>query len=278
MSETAESFEDEGIEQEQEYQGPTDEQVSAAKNQGWAPKDRWKGDPNDWVDADEFLERGARHNNILRERNEQLLSELQSTREELRSSVREFGKATRAAEERAHQRAMTELNQREQTAFENGDTQEWSNVRAEREQLEKERIKAEQIQSTQESSKPDPDNDPAYTTWLAENNWYNQDVEATFYANEAAKIIGNRYPRGQLPPRAFYDEITQEVKRKYPDKFRNVARDAPNQVQGGSQGGGRRKRGKSYNDLPPEAKAYCDKFVSQKLMSRDQYVTDYFGE
>jgi hypothetical protein len=43
-------------------------------------------------------------------------------------------------------------------------------------------------------------------------------------------------------------------------------------------GAGSKPRKKGYIDLPAEARAACDKFVAQKLMSRDQYLSDYFGE
>jgi hypothetical protein len=35
------------------------------------------------------------------------------------------------------------------------------------------------------------------------------------------------------------------------------------------------KKKKGYNDLPAEAKAACDKFVKQKLMTVEQYVNEY---
>ena len=39
------------------------------------------------------------------------------------------------------------------------------------------------------------------------------------------------------------------------------------------------KTGKySFNDLPPEAKQACMKFEKQKLLTREEYVRDYFGE
>ncbi len=283
MSETLESYEDESPQDlpPEGAQGPTDEQIEAARNQGWAPKEQWRGDPDRWVDADEYLERGAHNNAILRERNEQLLKELQSTRDEVKQSVREFGKATRAAEERAYQRAKEELKTRERDAVLTGDSETWEKIQAEKELLDRDFREFEtKTAVTEPPAQPatNPDEDPAFVAWHADNGWYNNDVDATLYANEAALIIGRKYPQGQPPPRAFYDEIAQHVRKRFPEKFRNTARDNPGAVQGASHATGKRSGGKSYADLPPEAKQYCDKYVKQGLMSKEEYVKDYFGD
>jgi hypothetical protein len=36
--------------------------------------------------------------------------------------------------------------------------------------------------------------------------------------------------------------------------------------------------GKSYAALPDDAKKACDRFVKQGLMTKEQYIKDYFGE
>ena len=38
------------------------------------------------------------------------------------------------------------------------------------------------------------------------------------------------------------------------------------------------KAGKGFRDLPPEAQAACQKFEKQGLVTRDQYLKEYFGE
>ncbi|NIR14377.1 MAG: hypothetical protein GWN86_10690, partial [Desulfobacterales bacterium] len=74
------------LEQEAEQEGES-ESERQARAQGWAPKEEWRGPEDQWVDADTFLERGQKNNAILRERNEKLFNEIQSLKDELRSSV-----------------------------------------------------------------------------------------------------------------------------------------------------------------------------------------------
>lgn len=252
-----------------------DEAAAKAAEQGWAPKDQWRGDPDKWVDAETFLERGEKNNAILRERNDRLLREVSDLKRELRDSVRQFGEASRKAEERAYQKAIREIQQQQLAAVENGDTAMWQRLESERTSLNKE---FEEAKKPPEPSGPAAD--PMFESWKEDNRWYESDIEATAYAEQIASVIARRHGlnQGKEPTRAFYDEIASEVKKKYPDRFRNVKRDAPSTVQGETQAGGKVKRGKSYADLPPEAKAACDKFVKQKLVSREDYVKDYFGE
>ena len=54
--------------------------------------------------------------------------------------------------------------------------------------------------------------------------------------------------------------------------------------QGPESGAGRagrsasRNTGRSYEDLPSDAKSACDKYVKQKLMTRDEYLQAYDWE
>ena len=76
----------------------------------------------------------------------------------------------------------------------------------------------------------------------------------------------------------FLNEVTTRVKRMYPEKFNNVNRTKPSPVEGNSPAGVGKKGGKSFNDLPAEAKEACLKFEKTKLLTREQYVKEYFGE
>jgi hypothetical protein len=65
---------------------------------------------------------------------------------------------------------------------------------------------------------------------------------------------------------------------EFPSKFGTKKKVTSNgsPVESGS---GRQSRqspsSKSYENLPPEAKAACDRFVKQKLMTKEQYVSEY---
>lgn len=257
------------------------EAESKALEQGWAPQEEWRGREEDWIDAEEFLKRGEENIGIMRERNDKLVNEVVQTksevaqvRKELANSVKLFGEATRKAEERAYKQGMQDLHAKQEAAVEVGDTDEWRKLES-----DKARLAGDYQQQTQpEPEVYDPSSDPAFSAWHAENDWYDQDVEMTIYAQTASRIIEKRYPAGVQLPKSFYDEVSLEVKKKFPDKFRNTRRDRPSGVQGPTTTGSGNKGAKGYKDLPAEAKAACDRFVSQKLMTQEDYAKQYFGE
>ena len=55
-----------------------------AESQGWVPKERYRGNEADWVDANTFVKRGREILPILRKNNENLVRDLNNTREQLK--------------------------------------------------------------------------------------------------------------------------------------------------------------------------------------------------
>ena len=74
-----------------------------AESQGWVPKERFRGNEADWVDADTFVKRGREILPILRKNNENLVKDLQSTKQQLqefKQAAEEFKKFQKDAYER----------------------------------------------------------------------------------------------------------------------------------------------------------------------------------
>ena len=64
--------------------------------------------------------------------------------------------------------------------------------------------------------------------------------------------------------------------KEYPDKFGNPRREQASSVAEPGSQAPRPKKGKTYDDLPPEAKAACDKFVRTiPGYKREDYVKEY---
>ena len=78
-----------------------------------------------------------------------------------------------------------------------------------------------------------------------------------------------------LKGKAFLDKLDEVLAEELPTKFGKKG--APtSRVESGS---GRQSRGssnaQSYDNLPADAKSACDRFVKQKLMSREEYVNSF---
>ena len=111
--------------------------------------------------------------------------------------------------------------------------------------------------------------------------WYNWEMLLNRSEFQQIPIIGRllaerlRKQKPELVGLDFLAEVEKKVQSTFKKEVRPSARPSPVDVSTPSRGSTSKK---SYADLPAEAKQACDKFVKQGLLSKDQYVKDYFGE
>lgn len=263
--------------------------LSEAKSQGWVEKEHYRGNPNDWVDADRFVERGRQILPILRKNNEGLLRDLNHTKEQLkefREAAEEFKKFQRESYERKasdYEKRIAEIKESRAQAISDGDG---TKVNALDDQLD---TAKENLREAKQAVKdvvttpvvedtPTPANvDPTLQVWLDKNTWFGQDRRMTSIVNGIGESLRLEFP--SLKGQPFLEKLDEILQEEFPNKFgkttsRKSASGSP--VESGS---GRQSRGsssaQSYDNLPSDAKAACDKFVKQKLMSREEYVSSY---
>jgi len=249
---------------EQEQAIPVGEK---ARVQGWVPKEEFRGDPEKWVDADKFVERGEKTIPILKERNDHLVKEIQG----LKSTFGEFVEYSKKAEERAFTRAMKELQDKKEAAVEVADT---DTFRA----IEKEQLDLMKTRQEMPTVKPVSDIPPDFKSFVEKNDWYNTDPEMKAYADNMGRFI--KETRGHLSYPEILQEVEKETKQRFASKFQNTRREQASTVEGVSETGiPRRAGGKSYSDLPAEAKAACEKFEAKiPGFTKEQYLKDYEWE
>lgn len=255
----------------------TEEKVALAEDRarrmGWVPESEWKGDPPPagFVGAEAFIERGETELPILRERNRKLDSELAQTSQriaELGSTLVEFKEHHANVDERAYKRAKKEIQAAQRQAVEDGDTAAFDTAAKDLDDLDADAPKDRSVKAQTKSA----DDDPAFKRWAGQNSWYGEDIVRTVFANSAAPIISQKGYTGA----AFYTEIERVVREEYPERFENPNRKKPQNVEGGGRSTPRpKKNGRDYADLPADAKAVCDRFVKEKLLTQKQYVADF---
>jgi hypothetical protein len=241
-----------------------EETLAEAKRQGWVPQEDYNGPEDKWVDADTFVKKGKEINALLRKDNEFLKREVS----EMKSTMMEFKKFHADTEKRAYERAMLDLREQKKEAIAAGDGERVLQVDDAIDELKTAR-KEERIAAPTQAI------DPAFIAWQEENRWFGKDTELTAEANLIGEVVKRQNPTLIGPD--FLEEVTKRVKRMYPEKFTNANRNRPNPVES-STAKPSGPRGKGFNDLPPEAKQACQKFEKQGLVTRDQYIKEYFGE
>jgi hypothetical protein len=256
-----------------------------AESQGWVPKERFRGNESDWVDADTFVKRGREILPILRKNNENLVKDLQATKDELRQfreAAEEFKKFQRESYERKAQEyesRIQEIKESRAQAISDGDGQKVNALDDALDQAKENFKEAKQaVKDVVSAKEPEPTPeaiDPGLQAWLDRNSWFGQDKRLTGMVNGIGESLRLEFPL--LKGQAFLDKLDEVLAEEFPSKFGGKKQSPSSRVESGSGRAGRSggSNAQSYDNLPLEAKSACDRFVKQKLMTREQYVADF---
>jgi hypothetical protein len=245
---------------------PKDEGVEKrAREMGWRPKDEFKGDPDKWTDAMTYVQRGETVLPIIRAERDRLRTEIA----EIRSTVRQFAEHHATVEKRAYDKALADARKELNQAVKEGDEKT-----AEAKADEIAELRANKPAEGKEAVKEIA---PEVKEWLADNRWFHTDDVLRDYATKLHdKLLRDRRDLSLEENLAM---VSKDVRKRFPEAFGNPNRERPAAVEGSSGGGVKPKGGKSYADLPAEAKAACDKFVRTiPGYTKDKYVKEYFGD
>ena len=252
--------------------------LERARVHGWAPKEEFRGDPKKWEPADVWVDRTDKVLPIARAANKRLESELaQSKKEilELRQTTDKILKTTKTASERAYKQAMTDIRKKQAEAITSGDAETWEQLEADKETLAG-ATEADASIQTAKTTKTDQTPSEDVTAWKTANPWYSNDPELGTYADVVSDFIAKRNPG--LPDKEFLSKVKDEVKRRFPEKF-NSRPAAPNPDGSNYTGAAPTSTNKkTYADLPKDAKEACNDLVGQKLVTKEQYIKEYFED
>ncbi len=240
-----------------------------ATKMGWTPKDQFKGDPAKWRPADEFVERGKNMLPIV----QATVKRQEKQIEELTRTVKDFTEHMTKTEQRAYDRALATLKEQRKEAIAAGDGEAFDKVDEAIADLRKEADAKAAKPKQQEAS-----DDPIYNEWESRNKWLS-DPDMADYAEFAAQKM--RKDGEKAIGADFLDLVSKKVKTQFPDKFENPRRAAAASVEGAAPA--QRKGGKSYADMPAEARAACDRMAKNGFSDAKQaaafkadYTKQYF--
>jgi hypothetical protein len=246
---------------------------------GWVPKEEFRGSEDDWVDADTFVKRGKEINPILRKNNEILMKKFEEKAKELdsiKADVEDFKKFQKEAFEKKKAEYETEISdlksqKKSAIAEGNGDLVVELDDRIDE-------LKEAQREAKEESKAPPPSTpvqtDPELSSWLDRNSWFGQDPEMTNVSNGLGASVRQQFPH--LTGRAFLDKLDEKIAEYFPEKILGKKpRTSPVDSSGSVRGGGSSGK-KSYDNLPPEAKQACDRFIKNGwIKNKQEYVDNY---
>lgn len=248
-----------------------------ARTLGWVPKEEFR-DGDHWVDAETFVKRGKEINPILRKNNETLLKKLEQAQQEVaevKKVAKEFEKFQKEAAERKVNeltKELQELREKKKVAVSSGDGEAVVALDEQIDAVKEQQVEAKKIPETKPETKPVV-LDPLVVSWMEENTWFTSDMKYTRMADALGQSINEEYPN--LRGKDFFEKLDEELEKILPSKYKKGQRTSP--VEGGSGSnrptGSRNKQ--TYDNLPADAKAACDRYVKQGLMTKEAYVADY---
>jgi hypothetical protein len=260
----------------------TNETETRARTMGWLPKDQFKGPEDHWLPPDKYLERGESIMPILQANNKKLSDRLASAESELQSTKQLLTAAQDAIEGLKEFRseinktkvkdkkteildAITQAKKDGDTAAEVELTDQLSEVNVALREAEKPPPK---------ESKPDPKTPqvtPESVQWMKENPWFSVDRRKTAFAMALAdqwKADGKA-----LGTAEFFSFVDKEVGEVFDQN--TSRRESPSKVEGSnnSSGGGGGSKGRSFADLPQEARDACERFAVRLVGPGRAYKT-----
>lgn len=268
--------------------GPSEEVLREATSQGWVPKEKFNRDEREWVDAETFVKRGREILPILRKNNEHLVKDLEAAKKQLnefRETAEEFKKFQKQAHERQvaeYEKTIADLKASKAQAISDGDgikaAQLDDQLDEAKEVLSEAKIAAKEAAKETPPADETPANkvDPSLELWLKNNTWFGTERRLTGIANGIAEQL--RLERPNLKGQEFLEELDKILVEEMPDKFGKKVSSRAGAVESGAGRTGRQSgsaNAKSYENLPSDAKAACDRYVKQKLMTKEEYVSSY---
>ena len=241
-----------------------------AQEQGWKPEADWNNPDKQWIDAQTFVEKGERIAGIARSKAERDKVQFENRIAKLEATNKEFGEykdAQLARSEARNKDLLSELSRKRSQAVTDNDGEAF--YKADREY--------EEVRDNMNAPPPPQSNggdqpNPLFDAWLINNDWYNDDPKLRAIADGIEGQIAQRGYTGQ----AYYDEVTRKVKEMSPDSFGNKKRSGTTGVEpGGELETKPASNAHTYENLPSEAKAACDRFVAGGATTKESYCSTY---
>ena len=272
-----EEFDEPENDQELEQQSQADDEgdpepsEEQARRLGWKPKDEFKGDASQWRDWQDFLNEDLSNAPQLKATVKLLKRRLDQTDrryKKLESTLDEAKEYFSKAEQRAYDRAVADIKAKQRAAVALADEDAYDEADEELKQLEKDA----KAGKTAKAPEVDPEVTKTFRKWERDNDWYGTNEVMTAAADAIAKKMGS-YSDNDMDPDEYLEELTARVKKEFPHKFELPKKRSAVEGVGETRA---TKGQKTFDHLPAEAKAQCDRFIAQGLIKdRAQYVKDY---
>lgn len=223
---------------------------SLAQEMGWSPQEEWRGDPEKWVSADQYIRNTRSIQDHFQKKNKYLKSDLEALESKLDGLIKTQSQSMMQALREQKERLQREFDE----AVEAGDKAAAKRATASLKELEQKEVPQNDQAEMIAKWKPHADD-------FAERN--SAALGDKLVQIEASKLITALAEAG-VPPEDTYERVEQELRKKYPEHYQNQNRARPPKVGGESRPSvaDKSKWGALVKEFP-EADGIFQKFVRQ---------------
>ncbi len=261
--EAAEVETTESVATEQQAETTTPSEPSAVEKRaiemGWRPKSEFDGDPDDFIDASEFVRRKP-----LFEKIDTVGKELRETKKALKALQLHH----QQVKEAEYQNALKALREEKKAALESGDADALIAID---DKIADE--KARQIIIKQQEQVKAAQPHPNFVQWVQRNTWYSEDAELHSVADQVGTAYAVNNP--EKDPDEVLKYVEKRIRTMYPEKFRNPNKDKPSAVEGVTSTPANTKKSDTGDyPLTEDERRVMMTFVRQGIMSKEEYIKD----
>lgn len=257
---------------------PSGDDIEArARAQGWVPREEFRGPPENWRDAGEFVRRGEEELPIVRERLRDAtrkIADMQSTFDRRIATIEKMSRTAidrhRIATEAAYEAALRE-------AAANGDVTRFDQLSQDKRAALDAHDRQVEAVSTPPPGQAQPIPAPEVQAWVQHNPWFENDMEMRLVAVAHSQALEKQYPAMSLDENLRH--VGAYMRKRYADKFGPATAPRPATVEGGQRFANTGQRTRGVNELPSEVRKIGDRFVSQGIYKDiKEYAQDYWAQ
>lgn len=251
--------------QEEIVDNSNKEAEEKARRLGWKSKEEFKGNPDDWTDAESFIKIGEENLPVLKENFRKLEDKTRKLEKELESTKKyqeHIGKIQ-------YERALEQLQKQKLQAVQDADIEAYQSLSDQEKKLTDDynpKVESSEGNANVEISEADAQ---TFREWQSRNNWFGSRPEMT----EAAYYFEKQLTH--LPFNERLKKVEQKVLGAFPEF------NAPLSKRDGSGTSVPKRKNvpasKGWNDLPQSARDTAHGFIKKGIITKEQYVKDYFG-
>jgi hypothetical protein len=237
--------------QQTEEQQEPEAVITLAAELGWKPKEEYRGDPNDWKPAADFIR-------ASRDINQSLSRELRGVRDQVTRMERVSSELLR--DKLAERDAQWAAKQAQ--AVEDGNNPEVD------------RIVSKRIELRQMA--PVVDDTPPETVDFMERNkaWFGKDRLATLRARE----ICGQLAKDGVPPAEQLRDAERAVRKEFPELFPAPAKQAPGVQTATSRNANTASRRKGFADMPAESQQMAVQYQKDHGIPKEKFAESYWND